>query len=219
MKNEFFISVIGLDGSGKSTCIEVIESYLKKEKSINLITCDAMKPGRFTPQLANVSKQLSTELFDVYTPEFIGASYAMDLIANLEDIVLPALHKGMTVISHRSDVCCLAYSRAMGGQSKVIDRIIGQCPKPDLYIFLDIDEQTAINRVIERSVKTGNEIKFKEKVEIFQKARSNYYEILKNRDNVIIIDGRQDVTQVINSVKSEVNKLFTLESSINKARG
>ena len=140
--------------------------------------------------------------------EFIGISYAADLIDKLEKIIAPSLATGKIVITHRYHICCLAYSRAMG-RSKAIDKILSLCPQPDLQIYLALSEEAAFKRVKERSLRTGEAICDKERYEVLKEARKNYEEIINSeRENIVVINSERDIEIVKNDINKELEKLL-----------
>lgn len=208
MKNNgLLICFSGIDGSGKSTYIKCVSEYLINEKKKNVIVCDAMKPCDYTERLKEVSQKLSGNMFDIFGSEFVNTTYAIDLIKNLENIIIPSLEKGNIVITHRYDLCCKAYSMLSNCNMGVINRVLDICPKPDLHLYLDVNAEIAVSRINERCITTGIKKADKENYKTLTKARTNYMNLLENNyANVKIIDTSCNIEEenrkkVLNAVK------------------
>ena len=68
--NGKLIAISGLDGSGKSTCIDgVLDELNQMGKTVAFF--DAMKPGIFNPELRKVALKKKNQ-FDCFSPDLIG---------------------------------------------------------------------------------------------------------------------------------------------------
>ena len=94
--NPLFITLEGIEGSGKSTNIKVINNYLN-DKNINYINTREPGGSEVGDQLRNIllntEKKLSnqTELLLMLA----------DRVNHIETLIQPNLEKGITVISDR----------------------------------------------------------------------------------------------------------------------
>ena len=145
-----FITLEGIDGSGKSTQAKKIGSWLEKRtQSPVILTHEPSCLRSIILGLRNLCATSEMLLF------------LADRAEHVEREILPALIAGHSVVCERWNESTLAYQS--GGhklsESKVKE-LIRACefPEPDIKIFLDIEPETAMKRVNSR----GNKDKFEE---------------------------------------------------------
>lgn len=174
------ISLCGLDGCGKTTIINLLENDLFS-KNI---------PVERTKQ--PTEKVRKSEVFRSFmdTPNPSGFDYrslslyaASDRVQHSNKYILPLLSKGKVVISDRYFFSCLVNLRARGYENdKWIYEISKSIPKPDIAIFLDIDVETAINRVRSREIEKDRYIN----VDFERKLRNEYIKVAKCNNGIVI---------------------------------
>lgn len=202
IKRGKFIVVDGGEGSGKTTVIKLIPEYFPKNKFIL-----THEPGG-TPFaekireiiLSDYGKRASAE-----THFALNWAYRHDHVNNL---IKPALAKGVNVINDRCDSSTYAYQIcAQNGRN--LQKLFWQTRKiyfgdtePDFYIFLDIEPKIGLARVANRK---GEKTHFDErKLDFHQKVRKGFKEFLKRVPHKII-----DANRPLEEVKADF--LFVLE--------
>lgn len=210
------MSLCGIDGSGKSTYVDFL--YETLQENFDVVKCDAMKPSYFNKELRQATEQLQKGIYTTFSSDLIGLSFALDLLENINKIINPALRRGAIVITHRYDLCCLAFSKAMGAETELIEQILRQCVQPDLYFYLDVTPDEAVKRIHRRNAETGIPIQEKEKIDVLSRARDLYFDMLTRKNaNVQIINTllseesiKQDllvaVVDLIKSKRKDVNQ-------------
>lgn len=141
------ITLEGIDGSGKTTAVPHIKSYLKS-KGIKVITTKA--PGGSV-----IGPHIKDALAENITPEAETLLFlaALELVAAYT--ILPALNSGKWVICDRYIHSALAYQ----GYGKkipihhIVQIITSMFPAclPDLTIYFDVSIETAKERLQKRS--------------------------------------------------------------------
>ena len=148
------IALSGIDGSGKSTCIDIINSLLHEQGANKIVIYDSMNQGVFSEMLKHISSRRGIPFRTLFSPELINIVWMSDLIYIFDQLIKPAMADNDYIILHRSELCCRVYSRLFNPCSNTIDRCLdGFSFNYDLNIFLDI---SCISFVISSSNLAGN---------------------------------------------------------------
>ena len=160
-----FITLEGIDGSGKSTHQRLLVDHLR---ALGYRVCATREPGGtamgeqirrlfFLPSRGQRSRRSSkrhplTELALLYAAR----------AQHLDEVIRPALARGEVVISDRFNDASRAYQgygRKLGIRTvESLDRIICGRTQPDLTILLDVDPRTAFTRVRGRAARRNSRI-------------------------------------------------------------
>ena len=144
-----FITLEGLEGSGKSTSLETISKRLTEEK-IEFIVTKEPGGGPLGPPLRNLLLNKDTKI----SPQVELLLMMADRKNHLEEIILPNIKKGIWVVSDRYLDSTYAYQ----GGGRLLD--ISQIDKiseildlrvPDLTILFDIAPEVSMERAKQRS--------------------------------------------------------------------
>lgn len=192
-----FISLEGLEGVGKTTNREVIESHLQSARIDYIAT---REPGgtasgeklRHVVLDAQGSMQAETELM-------IMVASRIELVASL---IEPALQAGQWVLCDRYIDASIAYQGA--GRQLGVDRVVelhelmGVTLRPDLTILLDMPVGQGLSRMAARGEPDRIE---RERPEFFERARAAYLERAQAEpDRFKIIDAAKTLEEVAVSV-------------------
>lgn len=210
LKRGLFIAIEGIDGSGKSTLAKNLYNYLHNSGYETVLT---KEPGGTALGL-----QLRSILQTKNTPVSIKAEFllfAADRAQHFTDVIIPALNAKKIVISDRlndSSIAYQGYGRGLDIDNlKQINSWAMSNIKPDLTIFVQVDTNTAFERIKAR----------KEELTDFEKERNfmtrvalGFEEIYKNRKNVIILDGNKNQKEILaEAIKSVENYLLSVTDS------
>lgn len=200
-----FIVIEGIDGSGKSTQISLLEKKLTEEGRRVYTTAEptvSLTGGMLRDALRGVTQHTTCE---------IAAMFLLDRIAhNVNPVngIEKFLAAGVDVICDRYYYSSLAYQGSETDFDWVLDMNIN-CPeirKPDLCIFLDLEPDKCIERISKnRLVK-----EIYEEMDRLERYRKRYFEIfdmLKFTDNIAIIDTNQSIESVASDVYAKVREL------------
>ena len=198
MKKGKFIVFEGLDGSGQSTQIKLLENYLKNKNYKVHITAEptnniigGLIRGLLTHQwsLNNTGKQLL---------------YCADRAHHLESEVIPALEKGNIVISSRYFYSTIAYG-SLNNDIKWLETINEKFPQPDIAFYIKVNPKECIKRI------TGSRFRkeFFEKEKILSKVNDAYVKISQNKKykNFHVINGEQTIQKVFEDIKKIIDKM------------
>lgn len=205
MSKRKFIVFEGIDGSGKTTQVELIAKWLESMGESLLVT---KEPGgtELGAYLRNVltGRYQNIEL----CPEAELLLFAADRIQHVKEVIVPALLQGKTVLCDRFTASTTAYQGYGRGLNK---RLVGQINRmstagllPDLTVYLDLDVEIALKRIAARG--GGNSLD-KEKVAFYQKVRTGYRNSLSS-SNFVIIKADQSIGTVTQEIIHAIKDFF-----------
>ena len=144
-----FITLDGIDGAGKTTQLNVIRDWFAAQALPVLFT---REPGG-TP----LGEALRDLLLNPETQVSLHTETLLMFAArrqHLEDVILPTLARGVSVVSDRFTDATFAYQgggRGLSdGQIEILENWVQGSLKPDLTILLDVPLEVSLQR-IERS--------------------------------------------------------------------
>jgi len=142
-----FVAFEGLDGSGTSTQIGILEDFLKNRFSLPLTY------RTFEPTNGSIGKLIRSALRKeiTFTPKTIAMLFAADRNEHIygPDGIEEHCNRGELVISDRYLPSSLVYQGITCGED--FPALINQdFPGPELLLFFDIDPDTAIKRIAGR---------------------------------------------------------------------
>ena len=200
LKRGLLISIEGIDGCGKSILCKNLGLELSKKYAVFV----TKEPGG-----SNLGKELREILQNKKVcplSEFL--LYAADRAQHFSEFVIPALKENKLVISDRMADSSLAYQ----GYGRNLDlefiekvnKMAMQSIEPDLTLYLQIDVQTARNRINRRKLKLT--VMEREEINFMQKVKDAFEIIFENRKNVKTINAQQSEEQVLKNTLNIVEE-------------
>lgn len=180
------ITFEGIDGCGKTTLAKHLYAALQERAVETILT---KEPGG-TPLGISLRTILQTQ-----NPKVCDLSeyllFAADRAQHFATLIIPALQKGCLVLADRLADSSLAYQGyGRGLDLKHIAQVNAwamQNIEPDLTVYVQIDPDTAMQRITKRNeIITNFE---QEKKDFWQRVTTGYQAIFKDRNNVLVIDG------------------------------
>ena len=202
-----FITFEGPEGSGKSTQLRLLGERLRKAGRDVLET---QEPGG-TP----IGIQIRHVLLDAKNRELCPTAELLLMFAsraqNVDELILPALSTGRTVLSDRFTDSTLVYQgvgRGLGADLVYeLDRIACRGLVPDLTLIFDIDAETGLARARSRNARTEDSETRIEELEVgfHRRVRDAYRQLAADEPKRIrLIDGSQTREAVAEQVWSAV---------------
>jgi dTMP kinase len=134
----------GLDGTGKTTQIELLRKHLAQRGYPAVIT--SWNSSRIISKSIKRAKKAR-----LLTPYLYSALHAADFLYRLEHVILPALQEGYLVIADRYAYTALARDRARTIDRHWIEAVYAMTMKPDLAIYCRTSVEDSLERVMERN--------------------------------------------------------------------
>lgn len=197
MKKGSFIVFEGPDGSGKTTVCDIVCQKLK-DKGFDIV--HTREPGGI-----DIAEQIRAVILDPKNTAMDSRTeallYAASRRQHLIEKVLPAINDGKIVICERFVYSSLAYqgkARGIGyeGVKAINDFAIEGC-KPDITIYLDVDEKTGQSRINDRGNKDRLDA---ESTNFHHLVNEGYKEIISLfKDNVKIVDATKEIDTVVDN--------------------
>ena len=177
-----YIVFEGIDGSGKSTQIQLLKEWLEANgfRVETLVEPTDSEVGKLIRRILQ-SPDAQTDTVQK-TLALLFAADRMLIMDKLED-------ESKIIISDRSFISSLAYQEPM----EWVEEINRYAKKPDLLILLDLDVKKSVAR-------TSKEDTF-ENEEFLTGVRDNYLNLVDNFEHQII-----DANNGVNKVSSDIKK-------------
>jgi len=205
-----FITLEGIEGAGKSSCIKVVKELLEQTGHDVLVTREpgGTLVGEDLRELLLGHKH--TGMADDTELMLMFAARAEHLRSKIE----PALRNEQWVLCDRFTDASYAYQG--GGRGLDVHRIhqledwVQQGLKPDLTLLLDLPVATGLERAGKRSAPDRIE---SETISFFQRVRDAYLQIAAAEPGrVKIIDASREFSAVADQLASQIQPLLTTAS-------
>lgn len=201
-----FIAFEGIDGSGKSTQIQLLADRLKSEG----IYCYTTMEPTDSP-IGSLIHQILTGRIKTDN-KAIAALFAADRLDHLlNDVngIMAKISNGTPVITDRYYFSSYAYHSVDVPMDWVIttNEQSRNLLQPDATVFIDVDPDTAINRI--KQNRSHLEL-FEKKSRLIQ-VREKYleaFEKLSGVENVIIIDGNRAQEEIATDIWENIKGYF-----------
>lgn len=146
MREGYFISFEGGDGSGKSTQIQILREFLE-ERGYDVILTREPGGTPISEKVRSIILDKANSEMDDMTEALLYAAARAQLVSQ---VIRPALEEGKVVICDRfvdSSMAYQAYARGLGDPVKIINAFaVGDC-MPDLTILLKVNPQVGSSRI------------------------------------------------------------------------
>lgn len=192
-----FIVFCGIDGSGKTTQLNLTEAWMRKMKLDVEILGSVSEDKVFFNSYLRL-RQLVKQNRQCNFSECGKILMAFELFKRCP-LIETFLSQGRIVLSHRWIYSHQAYAR---NESTIVTQILNSCLHPDLVLYFDIDPTTAINRIKGR----GEQSEF-ESYDILNSAREKFLRISQINDYFVVIDGKKCIEDIFEIVKYHIKRL------------
>ncbi len=201
-----FITFEGLDFSGKSTQVQILEKYLtgKGEKVIVL-----REPGG-TP----ISEKIRNILLDKNNSEMRFETEALLFAASrsqlVNETIIPALGKNIFVISdrfHDSSIAYQSYGRGLSLQFVTdLQNFVIKNAIPAVTFFIDIPIEEVVRRM-SRVKKVELDRIESSKIDFYERVRNGYLELAAKEKRIKVLNGLMPIDELHLVIRSEIEKI------------
>ncbi len=134
------ICVEGIDGSGKSTQIELLYSWLKSKGADVILT-----QWNSSELISNTTKKAKKK--NLLSGRTFSLLHAVDFADRLERTIKPALKAGFIVLADRYVYTAFARDVAREVDPKWVRNMYGFAIKPDMTFYFDVSPKDSLDRI------------------------------------------------------------------------
>ena len=188
-----FITLDGIDGSGKSTHLATIKNWFEQQQLPVLFT---REPGGTA-----IGEALREILLNPATQASLRTETLLMFAArqqHLEEVILPALQQGISVVSDRFTDATFAYQGGGRGvpfaDIETLENWVQGSLRPDLTLILDVPLEVSMERINRSREKDRFE---QEQADFFTRVRAAYLQRAQAApQHYAIIDSNRELTEV-----------------------
>ena len=203
MQKGLFITFEGADGSGKTTQLNLMKSFLE-EKGYEVVV--TREPGAL--ELGRKIREILLHYEGKVADKCEMFLFLADRAQHVETFIKPAINEGKIVLCDRHTDSTVAYQGYGRGQDvnllKELNKIAVNGLEPDLTLLYDVSTETEQNRV-------GSEKDRMESagIEFHKKVRNGYLELQKeNPERIKLINANNSIEKVFDDSKNIIIKLI-----------
>ena len=195
-----FITFEGIEGSGKSTQIQMLKEFFEKKSLKAFFT---KEPGS-----SEIGKEIRSILLNkenkIYPQTEIFLIFA-DRVQHVQEIIKPNLNEGKIVVSDRYYDSSVAYQGQREGIRKIeIYELIENLdlPTPDITFLLDLPANVGLKRAKNRASLDRFE---SEEISFHEGVRQNYLDLQEqNFQRIVKIDATQSPIEIFSNIIKKI---------------
>ena len=207
-----FITFEGVEGSGKTTQIRRLKTYLTQKG----IPCKVTREPGGCPIGEKVRKILLNPDHHEMVPLSELLLYEASRAQHVKEVIEPLLKKGIMVLCDRFSDASIAYQghgRKLDlGLIKRLNRLSSQGIKPDVTFLLDCPSDVGLKRAVQRNIsqKKEKEERFeREKIQFHYRVRRGYLALAKKESlRVKVFDTREGEEKTFEKIRKIVDELI-----------
>jgi dTMP kinase len=203
------IVVEGIDGSGKSTQIRLLEKWLRfKNMPVFLTEWNSSEAIKEVTSKGKKKEKL--------TPTTFSLLHATDFADRYEKNIYPLLRAGYIVLADRYIYTAYARDIVRGCHSIWVKKVYEYAVKPDLVFYFRVPVDVAAERILSGRPKlkyyeAGMDLDLSndiyESYRIFQSKIIEQYDKMITKENFAVIDGTYNIEQQQKLVRDKFNEI------------
>jgi dTMP kinase len=204
-----FITLEGMDGSGKSTQLRLLAGFLKR-RGFRVRT--TREPGGTAIGERIRAILLASTTTDLAPLAELALMYAARA-QHLQQVVRPALERGEIVLSDRYNDASMAYQgfgRQLGAAAvEALDRVICGPTQPDVTLILDLPTRQSLARAQDREKRReSRRARFEaEDLKFHERVRRGYLAIARREPRrVKLVRADQPVDAIQSEIRRHIDK-------------
>jgi len=204
------IVVEGIDGSGKSTQLHLLDKWLRS-KGLLVFTTE-WNSSDVVKEITSKGKKKA-----LLTPTTFSLLHATDFADRYERNIAPLLRAGYIVLADRYVYTAFARDVVRGCSSHWVRKVYGFAVKPDIAFYFKVPIDVAIDRILVGRPKlkyyeAGMDLNLSndpfDSYRIFQGRIIEEYESMAEHDDFTVIDATKDIEQQQIVVRQEVMRVL-----------
>ena len=204
------IIVEGIDGSGKSTQLDLLQKWLRSRNLVTVFT-----EWNSSPIVKRTTKQAKVR--ELLTPMSFSLIHAADFASRVHAQILPALRAGAIVLADRYVFTAFARDAVRGVDRDWVRRIYSFAIQPTLGLYFRVPLEVSIERLTTgreqlKYYEAGQDLGFssdrKESFRMFQGQLLDEYEGLTEEFGLMTIDATQPIAVQQQQVRRYVEPLI-----------
>jgi dTMP kinase len=212
------IVVEGIDGSGKSTQIHLLDKWLRS-LGLNVFFTE-WNSSDVVKEITSKGKKKA-----LLTPTTFSLLHATDFADRYERNIYPLLQSGYFVLADRYVYTAFARDVVRGCTSNWVRKVYSFAAVPDVAFYFKIPPDVAMDRILEGRPKlkyyeAGMDLNLSndeyESYRIFQSRIVEQYEAMAQEDRFAIIDGTLDIEDQQNQMRQHVSKLIPSQRTVQR---
>ncbi|MCY4041989.1 MAG: dTMP kinase [Gammaproteobacteria bacterium] len=200
----WFITLEGVEGVGKSTCIPHIASFLE-ERGKDVVTTREPGGTRVAEAIRELLLWSDAETLDPVAELLLHFASRR---AHLVEVIEPAINRGKVVLCDRFTDATHAYQGGGSGISAAwidtLSQIVHPKLEPDLTLLFDLAPEEGLKRIASHKADRYE----RESLAFLERVRNNYLERARASNRFVVIDASQRALEVRRRVLAAVETHF-----------
>lgn len=214
------IVVEGIDGSGKSTQLHLLDKWLRS-KGLLVFTTE-WNSSDIVREITSKGKKKA-----LLTPTTFSLLHATDFADRYERNIAPLLEAGYIVLADRYAYTAYARDVVRGCSTRWVRKVYDFAAKPQITFYFQVPIDTAISRIMVGRPKikyyeAGMDLNLSndpfESYRIFQSRIIEQYETMIGPDGFTVIDATQDIEEQQSRVREKVMQVLPKIANVTQER-
>jgi dTMP kinase len=193
------VTIVGFDGSGKTTQIERIGEALRAR---GREVIETRQPTDWYRELGDV-KVFHDHGGPVETAHILSLLAAADRRRHVADLIDPALARGAAVLCDRYVYATFGVFVHRGVDFDLLARINHGIPRPDVAVYLDVPTEVLVARLHRRD---GDALKHEEKTADRIRSITSTYDELVAAGHLTRVDGARSADEVTAEILASIDE-------------
>jgi dTMP kinase len=204
------IVVEGIDGSGKSTQIDLLVKWLTAQgRTVYFSEWNSSELVKSTTRLAKKEK--------LFTPTSFSLLQATDFADRWENYMQPMLKAGAVVLADRYAFTAFARDVSRGVDPQWVRNLYSFAPQPDLALYFRVPLEVAISRILSARAKikyyeAGMDLGLSddktESFRLFQKQIMGQYDLMSEEFGLTVINGTLPIQEQQKQIRMLVRRIL-----------
>ena len=210
------LAVEGIDGSGKSTQVHLLDKWLR---SLGLrVFFTEWNSSEVVKEITSRGKRKA-----LLTPTTFSLLHATDFADRYERRISPLVEAGYFVLADRYVYTAFARDVVRGCSPAWVRKVYSFATRPDVTFYFRVPPDVGMERILGGRPKlkyyeAGMDLNLSndeyESYRIFQSRIVEQYELMAERDGFVVIDGTRDIESQQEAMRREVMKLIPAQGGV-----